>query len=200
MRRLTNERRIRTGRHEGPRGATRDEAGAVLVLALLFIFVVGAVVGSIASWATNDLKNTADFTSARTTQYAVTSTVETAVETIRYTPLFSSQLQTTPSSPSFCWGSSSPSQLQIDGVTVTVWCYTDYQVGSADTRQVTFSACTTASESGAACAAAPALQAVVTFDDYPTGYSPPSNAECNVYCGTSMTENSWTWAGTATTT
>jgi hypothetical protein len=182
--------RVRAERHEGCRGAGHDEAGAVLVLALLFIFVVGVVIGSIANWATNDLNNTAKFTSARTVQYAVSSTVQTAIESIRYTPLFASQLQTTPSSPSFCWGSSSPSQLQIDGVTVTVWCHTVYTAGSANTRQVTFSACTTANESAASCAANPTLQAVVTFDDYPTGYSPPSTAECVVYCGTGMTENS----------
>ncbi len=65
----------------------RDEAGAVLVLALLFVLVVGAVVGSIATWATNDLNNTAKFTSARTLQYAFNGATEVAVQNIRYTPL-----------------------------------------------------------------------------------------------------------------
>jgi hypothetical protein len=181
-------------------GARHDETGAVLVLALLFLFVVGGVVGSIAGWATNDLNNTAQFANARTTQYAVTSTVENAIENIRYTPLFASQLQTTASSPGYCWGGGPTSSLQVDGVTVTVWCYTNYNPQSSNTRQVTFSACTTANESASACALNPTLQAMVTFDDYPIGFSTPSAAECAVYCGTSMTENSWTWAGVATAT
>jgi hypothetical protein len=44
------------------------------------------------------------------------------------------------------------------------------------------------------CAASPYLQAVVTFGDYPVGTSAPNTAECVVYCGTSMTVNSWIWS------
>ena len=192
-------RRQRAERQEGRSGARRDEAGAVLVLALLFVLVVSIVIGSIASWATNDLGNTTKFTNARTVQYSVSSTVNTAIGNIRYTPLFATQLLTTPTQPGYCWtpSSGSTSTLQINGVTTTVWCYTNYNAGSSSTRVVTFSACTTANESAASCAANPTLQAVVTFDDYPTGYSPPSTAQCAVYCGTGMTENSWTWFGSA---
>ena len=192
--------RLRVERQEGRSGARRDEAGAVLVLALLFVLVVSIVVGSIASWATNDLGNTTKFTNARTVQYSVSSTVNTAIGNIRYTPLFATQLQTTPPNPpNYCWipSSGSTSTLQINGVTTTVWCSTVYNAGSSNTRVVTFSACTTANEPAASCAANPTLQAVVTFDDYPPGYSPPSTAQCVVYCGTGMTENSWTWNGSA---
>ncbi len=168
----------------------RDEAGAVLVLALLFVLVVGAVVGSIATWATNDLNNTAKFTSARTLQYAFNGATEVAVQNIRYTPL----LATTVPGPASCWSGSST--VTIDNQNIDVWCSTTYNPTSPSTRVVTLNACLHG-VSATTCAANtsnPTLQAVVTFDDYPTGTNPPNPAACVVYCGTSMTVNSWVWS------
>jgi hypothetical protein len=67
---------------------------------------------------------------------------------------------------------------------------------SANTRVVTISACpVTGTETATACALAPALQVVASFDDYPTGIiSAPTTAECVVYCGTGMTISSWVWS------
>jgi hypothetical protein len=193
------------GAGEAPNGSERDEAGTILILALIFLLVVGGVVGSLTGWATNDLNNTAQFASARTEQYAVSSAAETALQNIRYAPLFSTQLQTTAAAPSYCWGTSSPSQLKIDNITVAVWCSTVYTPASSNTRLVTLSACpVTPTESAASCASTPALQAVVTFGDYPPGYSAPNTSQCQVYCGTSLTVDSWTWGAgftpTSTTT
>jgi hypothetical protein len=130
------------------RGAGRDESGAILILALIFLVVVGGVVGSLASWATNDLKNTTQFTSARTEQYAVSSAAQTAVQNIRYTPLLSTD-QTPSASPSYCWGAGPTSELTLDNETVAVWCSTVWTPTSASTRVVTFSACpVTSAESG----------------------------------------------------
>jgi hypothetical protein len=172
----------------------RDEAGAVLVMALLFLFAVGAVVGSLATWASNDLHNTAQFKVSRTLQYAVSGATETAIQDIRYTPLFSTQLAVSAASPSYCWGSTSPSQVTINNLAVAVWCSTAYNASSVNTRVVTFSACPVAT-SATACANSPILQAIVTFGDYPPGYSAPTNTQCQVFCGTSMTVNSWKWGG-----
>jgi hypothetical protein len=45
-----------------------------------------------------------------------------------------------------------------------------------------------------ACAASPLLQATVTFDDYPSGQVfPPTTAQCDTYCGSSMAIDSWVW-------
>jgi hypothetical protein len=183
----------------------RDESGAVLILALVFLVIVGALVGSLTTWASNDLNNTAKFTSSRTLQYAASSAMETAIGNMRYSPLFASQLPsvltpptTTSTSPSFCWGTSAsaPSALLIDNVNIGVWCSTAYTPTSAATRVVTFSACpVTPTVTGTSCAANPTLQAVVTFDDYPAGSNPPIPDECVAYCGTSMTVNSWNWSG-----
>jgi len=166
----------------------RDEAGAVLILALVFLIAVGAIVGSLATWATNDLNNTAKFTSARTLQYAVSGATEVAVQSIRYTPLLATTGQGTPGS---CWAGG-PS-LQIDSQNVDVWCSTVWTPTSSSTRVVTFDACFHGG-TASACVTSPLLKAVVTYDDYPTGYNTPNSAACVVYCGTSMTVNSWSWA------
>ena len=192
----------------GPKAAisAENETGAVLILALIFLIVVGGVVGSLATWATNDLKNTSNFASARSLQYAASSVTETAIADIRYTPLLSTTwnatLQAPASPPAACWGSGSSSGLSIDGYNVDVWCSTNWTPSSANSRTVTFYACpvTTAQASqsstaiATSCAANPNLEAVVTFGDYPSGVSRPNPAECQVYCGQSMTVNSWLWS------
>ena len=91
--------------------------------------------GSIATWATNDLNNTAKFTSARTLQYAFNGATEVAVQNIRYTPL----LATTVPGPASCW--TGGSSVQIDNQNIDVWCSTSYNPTSPSTRVVTFNAC-----------------------------------------------------------
>ena len=60
-------RRIRT-RHRGDtwrarshdeRSGSRDESGAVLILALVFLVTVSVIVGALTEWTTNDLQNNA---------------------------------------------------------------------------------------------------------------------------------------------
>ena len=128
------------------------------------------------------------FTSARTLQYAANGATQVAVQNIRYTPL----LATTSPGPGSCWVGGAP--IQIDGYSMDVWCSTVYTPTSASrTRVVTFDTCLDGG-TAAQCTANPLLEAVVTFDDYPTGSSPPNTAACVVYCGTSMTVNSWVWS------
>ena len=171
------------------------EAGAILVLALLFLVVVGGVVGSLATWAQNDLNNTAKFTAARSVQYAADSATEVAIQDIRYTPLLSAGQTLNASPPTYCWNNpSSPELPAVDGVSMNVWCSTVWNPSSANTRVVTFSTCQS-SVSAAASAANPLLQVVATFDDYPTNViSAPTTAQCVVYCGTGMTVDSWVWS------
>jgi len=178
-------------------GAGPDEAGAVIVLALMFLVVVGLIVGSLATWATNDLKNTAKFTSARTLQYAANGATQVAIQNIRYTPQLASTVPPNSTTwpggtgPGPCWAGGAP--VQIDNQSMDVFCTTVYTPTSASTRVVTFDTCLdggTASQ----CIANPLLEAVVTYDDYPTGSNPQNTAECVVYCGTSMTVNSWVWS------
>ncbi len=180
-------------------GRAHDEAGAVLVLALVFLLIVGGVVGVLANWTTNDLNNTAKFTAARSLQSAANSATQVAIQSIRYTPLLSPGQTLNASPPSPCW-TNGPGLPSIDGQSMDVWCSTAWNPTSSNTRIVTFSTCLSSVASAAACAAQPLLQAVVTFDDYPAGIvSSPTSAQCVVYCGTGMTVNSWTWSPTLPT-
>jgi hypothetical protein len=59
---------------------------------------------------------------------------------------------------------------------------------------VTFSACRSGVDN-ATCAISPLLQAVVTFDDYPTtGNAQPMASVCTWSCGEGMTVNEWAWS------
>jgi hypothetical protein len=174
-----------------------DEAGAVLVLALVFLIVVGAIVGSLTTWTMNDLNNTSHFTSARSLQYAANSATEVAIQSIRYNPLLGTDQTLNASPPSYCWGNATtPALPAIDGENFAVWCSTTWNPSSSQTRVVTFSTClVTSTETAASCAASPFLQAVVSFDDYPSGGTAEyATAPCVVYCGTNMTVISWAWS------
>lgn len=187
------------------RHGSGSESGAILILALVYIFTVGLIVAALADWATNDLTNTAHFTTARSLQYALSSVTETAIQSIRYIPMPSTTPATgvaTPpaSSPGYCWTPATgftDDELNpvIDGENVAVWCSTVENLPQAATRVVTFYACLNTT-SNTACANAPLLEAVVAFDDYPPGGSPLLIAQCaaSVNCGEGMTVENWTWA------
>jgi hypothetical protein len=179
----------------------RDESGSVLVLALVYLVAVSLIVGGLTDWAMNDLNNTSNFTSARSLQTAASSATETAIQSIRYSPLLGLGQTLNASPPTPCWGSGASSGLTtlngnaVDGVSMDVWCSTVWNPTSANTRVVTLSTCSTAvTTSAATCAATPLLQARVTFDDYPPGVNTPTTALCVVFCGSGMTLNSWVWS------
>lgn len=177
-------------------GDKRGEAGAILVLALVFLLITVIIVGSLASGITNDLNNSNTFKSVRSLQYAARSATDLAIQMIRYTPLLTTSETLNASPPSYCWGNGPVSEVtNIDGVpAMAVWCSTAWTPTSADTRTVTFSTCpVSGSETATLSASQPLLQAVVSFDDYPAGVSSPSTAECVVYCGTTMAVDSWVW-------
>jgi hypothetical protein len=63
-----------------------DEHGAVLLLALLFVFVVSLVVAAVTSWEGNDLKNAATFASERGALYGAGGATQTAIAIVAATP------------------------------------------------------------------------------------------------------------------
>ncbi|HXZ82225.1 MAG TPA: IPT/TIG domain-containing protein [Acidimicrobiales bacterium] len=185
-----------------------DEVGAVLVLALVFLIIGAVVIGALANALTSDLRSSQVFQSARSEQYAARSATNLAINSIRYArcspsapgcntnTLLSQTLNASP--PGYCWGNGPKSEFTVDGVSMDVWCSTAWNPTSSASRVVTFSTCPDG-ESAALCAAQPFLQAVVTFDDYPSGVSAPSSEECYLYCGTGMITDSWTWSPTVPT-
>ena len=182
----------------------RDESGATLVLALLFLVVVGTIVGAMASWTANSLTDEVVFQNARSAQAALNSATQIAIQNIRYTPLMSpnSTLGTdetlNASPPEYCWGTgpgSVQSFPQDQNYTVAVWCSTALNPSSSTTRTVTISACLLPSGASvnyvtmsnwqslsSSCATTPGLQTVVAFDDYQANNT-TSPEPCTTTCG-----------------
>lgn len=171
----------------------RGENGSSLVLALVFMIVTSLVVLSLANLAKNDLNNTAKFKSAQSLQSTANSATELAVNSIRYN-FMPQTLNASPPQP--CWTASpTPSEVTLNGQSISVWCSTQWTPLSDNTRVVTIVACDS-SASAAACASTPVLQAVVTFDDYPSPRGAASTAQCTSTCGVGMTVDSWAFDAT----
>ena len=193
-------------RDESGVGRSGDESGAVLILALVYLVAVLIVVTSLAGWVTNDLNNTAHFSSASSSNFAEAGVMDVGISSIRYTPLLAdSQAQGVATAPGYCWTPASGyvSEESLDGVTVAVWCSTVENLSSSNTRVVTLYACPTtltsassasdAATAGLACQSAPNLQAVVTLDDYPPGGSAALTKQCTLWCGEGLYMQSWVW-------
>jgi hypothetical protein len=176
---------------------SRDEAGATLVLALLFLVVIGLIVGGLASWTANNLTDAVVFQNARSAEFALNGATQAATQNIRYAPLINPGETLNASPPSYCWGTSGDptyggSELTTQGDPVYVYCSTAWNPASSVTRQVTISAClqselTVPSQAAATCAANPGLQTIVNFDDYQSNLNTTNPAPCQSTCGTGMT-------------
>ena len=180
-----------------------NEDGASLILALVFLVVVSLIVISMATWTSNDLRNSIKFTRAQSTVATANSATEVAVQSVRY-DFEPATLNASP--PAACLASPFPT---LNDQTVSVWCSTQWNQTSASTRRVTFSTCLS-TVSAADCAVHPLLQAIVTYDDFPTSgnYSscgPVSTSTTTTApmtgssCGTGMKINTWVFGPTPPT-
>jgi hypothetical protein len=167
------------------KGAVRDEAGAVLVLALVFLLAVGGIITGLLGWSGNDLKNTGTFKSARSLVYAAGGVTEVAIWTARYS-------FTSPSSLPIACSGTSPS-VNIDGEFIEDWCKTVPGTGSLSaTRVLTVSACQVPSATGLpSICTNPFLVATVTFNDFTTPGNVDNCSTTGASCGTAMTLKSW---------
>ena len=68
-----------------PRTRTRDEAGATLVLALIFSAVIGVIVGSLAMASGNDILNIGNFKTSRASLSAAEGATQAQMSAMRYT-------------------------------------------------------------------------------------------------------------------
>jgi hypothetical protein len=188
-------------RTPSPSDTDQGEAGAVIILALVFLVAVSLIVLALLSWVGTSLTATASFSNERSVETGATSAVNLAITQTRYT--FATQLVNA-SPPQACWYDSGGNAQQPPNVenlptSIDVWCSMVWQPFSANTRVITYSACL-ATLTNAQCAATPLLQVIVTFDDYPPGIGVPSvnPVQCNLtgFCGQSLTQNSWQWRPT----
>lgn len=165
-----------------------DDAGAVLILAMVFMIGVGMAIMSLLGLSGNDLLNTSHFNTVRSVDYAAGGATEVAIWNTRYS-FTSAATGITP-----CAGTN-PS-VEINGQYFEDWCSTVSNPGTSDTRVVTLSACPlTAQEvtNGglASICAQPSLQAVVTFNDYNDLNVDQCTMSVQGSCGTGMTLDSW---------
>ena len=203
-----------------PQRRATDESGAVIILALVFLVAVSLIVTALLTWVGTSVHATTNFQDERNVEYAATNAVNLAIQNTRYSFDYGT-VTGNPYSPSGPMLNNATPQLcstyQVPGQanTVNVYCSLVWQPYSANARVFTYSACSTLGSNNvnptkpADCAALPLLQAVVAFDDYPSGVAspspipsqctpivqqgnPPSGPE-NGSCGVSMTQISWQW-------
>jgi len=197
---ITNDRTsgssIAKTRTSAPARSTRgDERGASLILALVFIVVVGVIVGAISTLTLSDLNNTGKFDTASAQAYSASGVANVAIQTVRYTP------QTSAGVLGACWTTgANPSTWTFNQVQMKIWCDTTVNNGSPQSRVVTMYACNTSvTTSGPSCQSNPLLTVVEAYDDYSTSgtdtclISPSSST-----CGFGATTLAWTWGSIAT--
>lgn len=108
----------------------RDDTGASLVIALIFVVVMSLVIIAIVNLSGTNLINTANLETDRALTYAADGTIDTAIQVARY----QSPVTACSDSQSFAVPS-----LETDlGVSVVVYCEAGGPVGF---RQATFVAC-----------------------------------------------------------
>ena len=172
--------RARGWSYVGSGRAQRDEQGAVLILAMIFVLVTSLAVSALLSLGGGSLLDTAQFRTLRATDYAADGATDAAVQAVRY----SSDAYNV-GGPSSCLPDAL-SSIPISGVAISVDCIGTLSK-SDQTRVVDFFACLSTG-----CSASNAiLQAQVTFDDYSTTDSYTCNTSATTTCGTGMEINSW---------
>jgi hypothetical protein len=155
-----------------PRARARDEAGATLVLALIFTVVIGVLVGSLAMASGNDILNIGHFKTSRASLNAAEGAIQAQMSAMRYT-----YATTCPGTP-----------FTLNGASIVVTCATTVNPASSASRVVTFTALPQGNGSNVL------IKALVTYNDFSSSFdkndclaSTPSPKTC----GAAMTVNSW---------
>lgn len=187
--------------------SVKGDEGAILILALVFIVAISLVVLALANFSANSLKNTTNFARARAMDYSASGVMQAAMESESSTPIPATlPTQNVQTTTSYCWTPTTSvsiggvptnvSALTIDNQQMVVWCSVDENLQSVNTRVVTFYTCPT-SQTATQCVAAPFLEAVVSYDDYPPGGASMMTAQCTTTCGQGLTVDAWNWGKAA---
>jgi hypothetical protein len=180
----------------------RDESGAILVLALVFMVVTALLITALSAWEGNDINNIGTLKSARTTLYAADGAIQVATANTRYiypattTPGFCPNTASEPSTDSFT----------IDGQAIDVWCAQTINPTNCPitdcTRTEVLSAYPASLCTSTTCSGNPYVQSEVIFDDN-TSSSTTSYDDCTANgaqttCGSTMTVYSYVVSGSKT--
>lgn len=169
--------------------ARRDESGAVLILALGFVLLVGLVIVAIVQFAGVSFLTTESLSSQRYLESEATQAMTVAIQQTRTNYVSTVYTSGTPVS-CLPTGSSFPVSSAAN---ISVMCSgTAYGAGTA-TRIVSFYACEYGPTlpTGSSCQANPILQAVVTFDDQDPARGVFCSSTAAGTCGLAETVDSW---------
>jgi hypothetical protein len=170
----------RASRSETNHRLAADEAGAILILALLFMVAGSLLILGLLGWSGNQLNSVASFEQSRALNYAANNAMETAIQQVRY-------------SSTAC--PSTGLQIPSNGLTMVVYCSgSETDADSAASRQITFTACTSA-DTQSQCSANPYLTAIATFGDF-SASNPTYSSICAAGCGSTITINEWVFSST----
>ena len=177
------------------RASDRDERGASLILALIFIVVVAVLVGAVSSMAINDLNNTTQFNSATSLDYSASGVASLAIQSVRYTPTPNGVLGA-------CWNEAGgTSEETFNNITVAIWCQSASHSGSSQSRVVTMYACNNnpgQNATASSCQSNPLLTLVEAYDDYSAaGTDTCATAPSSATCGFGASTLVWTWGSLA---
>ena len=155
--------------------ARRDDSGAVLILALIFVVVTGVVGVALASLTTTNLASATSLQAKRGAEFNADAGVDAAIQLIRYNP-----------STNFTTGSWVPCAsgtpgLNMNGATVYVSCTGGTASAPPGDRAVSIVACGSPA-TGGSCPDID-ISAQVVIDDY--------SASGSSQLGTSVTIVSW---------
>lgn len=151
------------------RRMVRDEQGATLVLALVFMIIIALVLVPLVTLSGNGLQNTSNLLQEQSLEYRSNGAVEVAIQTVRYTD--------TSYSGGSCFASGSPTvQIGLAGPgnpPVYVNCLSQTSSNAAVSCEINVYACGSTS-----CSASNySVAATVDFHDGPT-CSPVSFGDC----------------------
>jgi Tfp pilus assembly protein PilX len=161
-----------TRSRRSPHTGTRDETGATLVLALMFMVVIAVIVGSLAMASGNDILNIGNFKTSRASLSAAEGAIQSQMSSMRY-----SYATSCPGTP-----------YTLNGATIVVTCTTTVNPASSASRVVNFTAVPQGQSSTTL------IAALVTYDDFSSSFNKNdclASTPSPTTCGSGMTVNSW---------
>lgn len=176
-----------------------DERGAVLVLALVLIVILGVAAVYLGQMSTGALLTSQNLKTQRSSVEDAQTAATVAIQYVRYNFSYytSHTYSVTTAEPCLPPGVSIPSSAPGSSATNDdiVSCTGKVSPGSAATRSVTFTVCPNAG-SPTCTSTNGVLVATVTFDDQPaSGAAPSCNNNTVLTCGGAMTIQAWDLIG-----
>ena len=150
-----------------------DEAGAILLLALIFTVLTAMIVGALATWTTNDIRNIGNLKSSRSMLSSADGATQAAIGSIRYVYWTSGS----------CGG-----PFTINNWNFSVTCTAmSVNEGSINSRVVNVSTFVSGNPKAI-------IQTQISFNDFasaPSDKNDCSTSPTPTTCGTGMSVNSW---------